>query len=157
MIRYGFGIDFHKLEKGKELLLGGITITRKFGAIGDSDADVVLHSLSDAILSAVCKGDLGTIFYKKKGYKSIDMVRFIIDKFLGNKYKIAQINVIIFLEKPLLFDKKEKIKRALSKLLFIDVNSINIQAKTFQRLLSNIVLALSSVIVIENTNSASFV
>ncbi len=143
----GFGIDFHRLEKDKALLLGGITITKKFGAVGDSDADAVLHSVSDSILSALGKGDMGTFFYKKKGYKSVNIIKFIMDNFLRNKYKIIKLNVLIFLEKPSLMTKKELIKKSLAKLLNIDINNINIQAKTFQGLISNIVLAISFIVI----------
>ncbi|MFN7182052.1 MAG: 2-C-methyl-D-erythritol 2,4-cyclodiphosphate synthase [Planctomycetota bacterium] len=146
---YGLGIDFHRIEKGRALLLGGVTITKKFGAIGDSDADVVLHSLSDAILSALKKGDIGTYFHKEKKYTSSDITKILIQKFLKNKYKVIALNVIIFLEKPQLLNKKELIKKSLAKLLEIDTTNINIQAKTFQGLFEHIVLAISFIVLEE--------
>jgi 2-C-methyl-D-erythritol 2,4-cyclodiphosphate synthase len=141
----GLGVDFHVLQKGKILFLGGIKITEKFGAVGDSDADVVFHSLSDAILAAIKKGDIGTYFNKKKNIKSIEILEFIIKEFLVNRYKIQTIQLIILLEYPPLLDKKREIKHSLSKILKIKEDDINIQAKTFQGLLPNIVACIAFV------------
>jgi 2-C-methyl-D-erythritol 2,4-cyclodiphosphate synthase len=144
--KLGFGIDFHKLQKGKPLLLGGVKITTKFGAVGDSDADTILHSVCDAILSALGKGDLGTYFYKKKDIKSKEIANFIRSKFLQGKFQIKHLQTIVFLENPPLLDKKNSIRKSLSKIFHIKEENINIQAKTFQGLFSDIVLSVSFVL-----------
>ncbi len=143
---YGFGIDFHTLKKGRVLLLGGVEISRKFGAVGDSDADVVLHSIADALLGCLSKGDIGTYFYKKKGIKSKDIVKFIVDNFIKGKYFVKQVQTIVFLESISLTLKKGLIKKSVAKILNINEDSVNVQAKTFQGLLSNLVASLSFVV-----------
>lgn len=145
-MKCGFGVDFHILKKGRTLLLGGVEITRKFGAEGDSDADVVFHSISDALLASVGKGDIGTYFYKKKNVKSKSIVKFVVDNFIKEKYFVKQVQTIIFLESPSLIVKKELIKRSVAETLDVDKGSISIQAKTFQGLLPNLVAALSFVV-----------
>lgn len=151
MIKFGFGVDFHTLKKGKTLLLGGVKITAKFGAVGDSDADVILHSISDALLASLGKGDIGTYFYKKKGIKSTSIVRFIMDKFIKNRYLIKQVQTIVFLESPPLLHKKKLIKKSIAKMLKVNEDSVNVQAKTFQGILTNTIASLSFV-VLESSN-----
>lgn len=144
--KWGIGVDFHILKKEGILLLGGVKISDKFGAVGDSDADTVLHSIADALLAATGKGDIGTYFYRKKGIKSSEIVEYILTKFVKNKYSIKQVQIIILLQSPPLLRKKELIRKSVARILNIQKENVNIQAKTFQGLLNNIVASICFVV-----------
>ena len=106
--RIGHGYDVHRLEEGKKFIIGGIEIDHSKGAIGHSDADVVIHVICDALLGAMSLGDIGSHFpdtdNKYKGIDSKILLGDVINIMKENKYDIVNIDVTILLQKPKLRD-----------------------------------------------------
>ena len=106
--RIGHGYDVHRLEEGKKFIIGGIEINHSKGAIGHSDADVVIHVICDALLGAMSLGDIGSHFpdtdNKYKGIDSKILLGDVINIMKENKYDIVNIDITILLQKPKLRD-----------------------------------------------------
>ena len=133
--RVGHGYDVHRLEKGWRLVLGGVEIEHGFGLAGHSDADVLVHAIIDALLGAAGLGDIGEFFpdsdMQYKGISSLallDKVAALIKQDKG--YAIVNIDCTIVAERPRITPYKYAMKRKLSEILGIDLNDINIKAKT---------------------------
>ena len=134
---YGIGYDIHKMILGRKLIIGGIVIPSKFGPIGHSDGDSLLHALIDSFLGAAKKGDIGTLFPNSKKFQDIDssiLVKKTIKLLQKNKLEIQSIDLNIILQSPNLTKYKEKIKNNLAKLCMIKKDIINIKAKTTDHL-----------------------
>jgi len=134
---YGIGYDIHKMILGRKLIIGGVTIPSKFGPIGHSDGDSLLHALIDSFLGAAKKGDIGTLFPNSKKFlniKSSVLLKNTIKLLQKNKFQIQSIDLNIILQSPNLSTYKEKIKNNLAKLCMIKKDIINIKAKTTDRL-----------------------
>ncbi|MDT3740382.1 MAG: 2-C-methyl-D-erythritol 2,4-cyclodiphosphate synthase [Candidatus Kapabacteria bacterium] len=134
----GFGYDVHRLESGKNLILGGIPISDEIGPIAHSDGDVLVHSIMDALLGAAGLGDIGEHFPNtSKKYKNADSivllceVLIMIDK---AGFKIVNIDTLIQLEKPKLKEFKDIIRKNLAIVCGIDVKRINIKAGTNEKM-----------------------
>jgi 2-C-methyl-D-erythritol 2,4-cyclodiphosphate synthase len=138
MFRIGLGTDIHKLERGKKLILGGIEIPSEFGAIGHSDADALIHALTDAILGAVAAGDIGTHFPDSDPrWKDADSMVFLdraIEILKEKLYRIVNVDSVITLEKPKLKPFIPQIKSNLARALAIDESCISVKAKTSEGL-----------------------
>ncbi len=134
VMRIGFGNDIHKLESGKPLIIGGVEIPSEFGAVGHSDADVLLHAVTDAILGALALGDIGSHFSDKderwKGAKSLIFLREAVRLMKEQNYKVGNLDSIISLEKPKLRTHIEKMRENLATELEVEINCISIKAKT---------------------------
>ncbi len=130
--RIGHSKDTHKLVKGRKLILGGIDIPFEFGLLGHSDADVVLHAVTESILGALALGDIGEMFSDKdKKYENINSSYFVeeVYKIMDNMgYKINNIDVIVYLEKPSLMPYKALMKENIAKLLHTDLENVNVKA-----------------------------
>src|SRR6185369_17947708 len=102
--RIGFGIDFHQLAAGRELWIGGVRIPHQKGAIGYSDADVLLHAICDALLGAACLGDIGLHFPNtSKEFENIDskiLLKRTLELVREENYKVVNIDSTICLEEP---------------------------------------------------------
>src|SRR5579859_2375538 len=102
--RIGFGVDFHQLTEGRELWLGGVKIPHVKGALGHSDADVLLHAICDALLGALNLGDIGVHFPNTDpAYKDIDsklLLRRTCELVAGKQYKVVNIDSTVCLEAP---------------------------------------------------------
>lgn len=135
-IRAGIGYDIHPLRKGRKLILAGVEIPYKKGLSGHSDADVVIHSLCDALLGAVAGGDIGEHFPEsEKKYRNISSIFFLkeIKKNLKEKkFKILNIDIIIILKEPKITKYKEEMRKKIAQVLDIKISQINIKAKTNQ-------------------------
>jgi|SRR5262249_58560966 len=133
-MRVGIGHDTHRLEKGRPLILGGVRIEHSHGLVGHSDADVVLHALTDALLGAAGFGDIGDAYPDTDAtYKDRDSSFFVRDtmKRLNQAgWKIVNVDVIIFAQKPKLGALKGAIRKNLADLLGIAMGVVNIKAKT---------------------------
>jgi len=138
MFRIGLGTDIHKLKRGKKLVLGGVEIPSEFGAIGHSDADALIHALTDAILGAVAAGDIGTHFPDSDPcWKDADSMVFLnraIEIMKEKLYRIANVDSVITLEKPKLKPFIPQIKNNLARALDIDESCISVKAKTSEGL-----------------------
>lgn len=137
-LRIGFGKDMHRLMKGRKLYLGGVLIPFKKGALGHSDGDVLLHSISDAVLGALGLGDIGDWFSdkdpKNKNLRSEKILEKILDAAEKKGWVPSQVDSVMILEKPKLGLLKKKIKTHLAKLLKLNEEYVSIKAKTAEGL-----------------------
>jgi len=137
-MRIGFGFDVHQLREGTPFWLGGIRVEHDKGAVGHSDADVVIHALCDALLGAAALGDIGKHFPDTSPkYKNIDskillaeVVRLIHEK----KYRIGNVDVSLCLEKPKIAPYLDRMKEALAPLLQVGTGDISIKATTNEKM-----------------------
>jgi len=137
-MRTGLGFDIHRFSEGRKLILGGVQIPFEKGLLGHSDGDVLLHSLSDAILGAMGKPDIGFFFPDTdKNIKDIDS-RKILDKasqiLKDEGYYIENLDIVIICERPKLLPFYKAIRDNLSGMLGIDAEKIGIKAKTSEGL-----------------------
>lgn len=137
--RIGNGVDVHPLKKGKKLILGGVKLNHDFGCDGHSDGDVLVHSIIDAILGAVNKGDIGSHYpSSNNSYKDISSLDLLRD--IGLKYDFTIINIdsTIILEEPIIApyvsDMKQNILHVLQNKIFIEHSHISIKATTTDKL-----------------------
>ena len=137
--RIGNGVDVHPLKKGKKLILGGVKLNHDFGCDGHSDGDVLVHSIIDAILGAVNKGDIGSHYpSSNNSYKDISSLDLLRD--IGSKYDFTIINIdsTIILEEPIIApyvsDMKQNILHVLQNKIFIEHSHISIKATTTDKL-----------------------
>jgi 2-C-methyl-D-erythritol 2,4-cyclodiphosphate synthase len=134
MMRIGFGRDIHELVLGKPLVLGTVTIPYLKGLSSYSDGDVVVHSLVDAILGALAKGDIGQMFpnsdLKNKGRHSIEFLKEVNPLIKEAGYEISNIDIMITCEKPKLSDYILKMRGSIAIILGIDISKISIKAGT---------------------------
>ena len=136
--RIGHGYDVHRLETGEKFIIGGIDLDHNKGAVGHSDADIVIHVICDSILGAVSDGDIGKHFPDTdEKYKGIDSKKLLVEvmKILDEKnYEINNIDVTILLEKPKLRSYIEKMVAALCDVMKIDKKKLSIKATTTEGL-----------------------
>ncbi len=130
----GIGYDSHKLVKERPLILGGVKVSDEFGTLGHSDADAVCHAIIDAILGGAGKPDIGVFFPNTDNkWKDADSTKLLahIGKLISDEgNKIMFVDVVVVLEKVKLRAYIEEMKNNISKALGIDVNRVNIKAKT---------------------------
>ena len=135
---YGIGFDIHKLIKNKKLYLGGIKIPFHAGLKGHSDGDVILHSIIDAILGALRKKDIGSLYpsnkNKFKNIRSTKMLNPIILDLENNNYYINNLDINLICERPKVSKYRNKIIKSLSILMNINKNIINLKGKTVEKL-----------------------
>ena len=135
---YGIGFDIHRLVKNKKLYLGGIKIPFHSGLKGHSDGDVIIHSIIDALLGALRKKDIGTLYpsnkNKFKNLRSPKMLRPIISELENNNLYINNIDINLICEKPKVSKYRNKIINSLISLMKIDKNIINLKGKTVEKL-----------------------
>jgi 2-C-methyl-D-erythritol 2,4-cyclodiphosphate synthase len=133
-MRVGIGHDTHRLAAGGPLRLGGIDIPHDRHAAGHSDADVLLHAITDALLGAAALGDIGELFpdtdEANRGRDSADMLRRAMAKVAEAGYRIVNLDCIVFAQKPKLGIYKEAIRQRLAQLLELSTGQTGIKAKT---------------------------
>ena len=138
MIRIGQGFDVHKFEVGRPLILGGILIPHDKGLTGHSDADVLLHTITDAALGAIGEGDIGRHFPDTdSAFKDADSA-VLLEKIweLVNErgYKLGNIDCTIIAEQPKMAPHIEVIQRRVADLLQAETSQVNIKATTTEKL-----------------------
>ena len=136
--RIGFGVDFHQLVEGRKLWIGGIEIPHAKGALGHSDADVLLHAICDAMLGAACLGDIGEHFPDTSSeYKNIDS-KILLAKtnelLKKENYKVVNIDSTICLEAPKIKPYAAAMQQVIASLLGLTVKDISIKATTTERM-----------------------
>jgi 2-C-methyl-D-erythritol 2,4-cyclodiphosphate synthase len=133
-MRVGSGHDTHRLVEGRPLILGGVRIEHAKGLAGHSDADAVLHSVTDAILGAMGRGDIGDAFPDTdpqwKDADSAIFLRAALEVLNQSGWKLANIDVTIFAQEPKLGPVKARIKAKLAELLDVPPDRVNMKAKT---------------------------
>ncbi len=137
-VRIGHGFDVHKLEEGRPLILGGVTIPYHKGLQGHSDADVLIHAICDALLGAAAMGDIGTHFPDTDiAYKNINsryLLRQVRNKVLGAGYRIGNIDTTLIMEAPKIQDFISEIRKNLASDLQVRKNVISVKATTTEGL-----------------------
>lgn len=133
-MRIGLGHDTHRLGNGGPLRLGGIDLPHDKHAIGHSDADVLLHAITDALLGAAALGDIGELFPDNdpanKGRDSAEMLRLAYDRVLASGYAIGNLDCVVFAQRPKLLPHKEAIRRRIAEILGVAVEQVGLKAKT---------------------------
>ena len=133
-LRIGYGIDFHQLVEGRDLVIGGVTIPHHKGALGHSDADVLLHAICDALLGAACLGDIGVHFPDTSmEFKNIDSkillakTRALIEE---QGYAIGNIDASLCLEAPKIKPYVATMQETIAAILGIGIKDVSIKATT---------------------------
>lgn len=137
-MRIGHGYDVHKLVEGRELILGGVKIDYEKGLLGHSDADVLLHAVSDALLGAAGLGDIGVHFPdtdpKYKGADSLELLRIVGEKVGAKGYRVSNVDVTMIAQKPKLKDHIPQMKENIAKALGLNPDRVNVKATTEEHL-----------------------
>ena len=139
-LRIGNGYDIHRLKEGRELIIGGIKLEHpeKLGLDGHSDADVLCHSIMDALLGALSLGDIGKYFppsdQKWKNANSLFLLSKVIDLIRQDDWEINNIDSVLVAERPKIMPHIKQMKKNISEILNIDENLIGIKATTNERL-----------------------
>ena len=137
-MRIGMGYDVHRLESGRDLIVGGVKIEYEKGLLGHSDADVLTHAIMDAILGAACLGDIGLHFPDTAGeYKdisSIVLLERVRDLIKDAGYEIGNIDATIIAQAPKMRPYIDAMREKIAEALCIDINQINIKATTEEHL-----------------------
>jgi 2-C-methyl-D-erythritol 2,4-cyclodiphosphate synthase len=132
--RIGIGHDTHRLEAGGPLILGGIEVPHDRQLIGHSDADVLLHAITDALLGAAGMGDIGEVFPDtdpaNKGRDSADMLYRVYQQVAAAGYGLVNLDCIIFAQKPKLGPYKAQMQSRIAEILGCDADQIGVKAKT---------------------------
>ena len=134
MIRVGNGYDVHKLAKNRRLILGGVEIPHETGLLGHSDADVLLHSISDALLGAAALGDIGCLFpdsdEKYKDADSLLLLSEVVRELESKSWEIVNIDAIIVAQEPKLRPYIDAMRANVARACKIDISCVSIKATT---------------------------
>ena len=137
-MRIGHGYDVHRLVEGRALILGGVQIPYEKGLLGHSDADVLLHAVSDALLGAAGLGDIGRHFPDTDpAYKGADsgvLLQIVGEKIAAAGYRVGNIDVTMIAQKPKLKDHIPKMQANIAARLGIEVGRVNVKATTEEHL-----------------------
>ena len=137
-MRIGHGYDVHKLVEGRDLILGGVKIEHTLGLLGHSDADVLLHAVSDALLGAAGLGDIGKHFPdtdpKYKGADSLKLLEIVAQRVKEAGYRVSNIDVTMIAQRPKLRPHIEQMEANIASAVGVDVSRINVKATTEERL-----------------------
>ena len=137
-MRIGHGYDVHKLVEGRDLILGGVKIDHTLGLLGHSDADVLLHSVSDALLGAAGLGDIGKHFPdtdpQYKGADSLKLLEIVAQRVKEAGYRVSNIDVTMIAQRPKLRPHIEQMEANIAAAVGVDVSRINVKATTEEKL-----------------------
>ena len=133
-MRVGIGHDTHRLGAGGPLILGGIAIPHDHHLIGHSDADALLHAITDAILGAAALGDIGELFpdtaAENKNRDSAEMLRLAHERVQQAGYRIVNLDCIVFAQRPKLQSHRTAIRTRIAEILALNVDQVGVKAKT---------------------------
>lgn len=136
--RIGSGVDFHQLVEGRELWIGGVKVPHTKGALGHSDADVLLHAVCDAMLGAACLGDIGVHFPDTSSeYKNIDskiLLKKTFDLVHNEGYRIVNIDSTLCLELPKIKPYIPQMQQTIADILSVNTSDISIKATTTEKM-----------------------
>ncbi|MBR1459544.1 MAG: 2-C-methyl-D-erythritol 2,4-cyclodiphosphate synthase [Oscillospiraceae bacterium] len=138
MMRSGHGYDVHKLVEGRELILGGVHIPHSLGLLGHSDADVLLHAISDAILGAAALGDIGKHFpdtdERFRGADSLVLLREVVRLVEQEGYRLGNLDAIVIAQQPKLRPYIDNMRQNIADACHADISQISVKATTEERL-----------------------
>ena len=137
-MRIGHGYDVHRLVEGRDLILGGVKIPFEKGLLGHSDADVLLHAVSDSLLGAAALGDIGKHFPdtdpKYKGADSLELLRVVGEKVNEAGYKVSNIDVTMIAQRPKLAPHIPTMRENIARVLALEISQVNVKATTEEHL-----------------------
>ena len=136
-IRIGFGVDVHRLEEGREFWLGGLKLPSSFGAVGHSDADVLIHAICDALLGALNLRDIGFHFSDTdpqfKGIDSKILLKNVMSLIKEKQFSVVNVDATVILEKPKVNPHIPEMQTILSELLEVESDRVSIKATTHEK------------------------
>ncbi|TXI81694.1 MAG: 2-C-methyl-D-erythritol 2,4-cyclodiphosphate synthase [Flavobacteriales bacterium] len=134
MFRVGFGFDVHRLVAGRELWLGGVRVPHEVGALGHSDADVLLHAVCDALLGAVAMGDIGRHFpdtdARWKGADSKLLLKEVVRMLAEQGWRVGNVDSTLVLERPKIMPHVPAMRTVMAELLQVNEDAVSIKATT---------------------------
>src|SRR4051812_626714 len=137
-MRVGIGYDIHRVKKGRPLWLGGIRIPSPLGLEGHSDADALLHAVTDAVLGAAALPDIGHYFPPSnpaiKGISSATMLTKAVQEAARKGYRVSNIDSVVIAEAPKIGPYREKMRKSMAKILKVPVASVQVKGKTHEKL-----------------------
>ena len=137
-LKIGHGYDVHQLVTGRELIIGGVNIPHETGLLGHSDADVLLHAITDAIIGALGMGDIGHAFPdtnpETEGIASTQILADIYQKMVEKGYEIGNIDATILKKTKKITPNLQEMKQNIARILQTDITNINIKATTTEKL-----------------------
>ena len=137
-MRIGHGYDVHKLVEGRDLILGGVKIPYEKGLLGHSDADVLLHAVSDALLGAAGLGDIGRHFPDTdpvyKGADSLKLLACVVEKICAAGYRVGNVDVTMIAQRPKLKDYIPQMQHNIALALGVTDGQVNVKATTEEHL-----------------------
>ena len=138
MTRTGIGIDSHRFEAGRRLVLGGVEIPFELGLDGHSDADVLAHAITDAILGAASMGDIGTHFpdtdERFKDADSLELLRTVVVFLEENGFRIVHVDATVMMERPKLSPYRDAMRETLASAMRVGLGHMNVKATTGERM-----------------------
>lgn len=138
MIRIGHGYDVHKLVEGRKLIIGGVEIEHEKGLLGHSDADVLLHAVSDSLLGAAAKGDIGCLFpdndEKYKGADSLELLKKVVDVLVSDGYSINNIDATLIAQRPKMRPFIDEMRKNIASVCGVSIDFISVKATTEEKL-----------------------
>ena len=135
--RSGLGWDSHRTAAGRALILGGVTIESEFGLDGHSDADILLHAITDAVLGAAALGDIGMHFPdtepRWKGAGSVQFLQHAVQLAADQGFTLVNVDSTVILERPKLKDYRQTIRESMAAALGLDVARVSVKFKTAEK------------------------
>ena len=136
--RIGHGLDVHRFQRGRKLILGGVEIPHRFGLAGHSDADVLLHALMNALLGAMGKGDIGSHFPdtdpRNKGISSEVLTKRVLRMLNQGRFRVINADITLLAQRPRLAPFFGRIRQRVARLLGVPVGRLNVKAATTEQL-----------------------
>lgn len=136
-LRIGQGWDNHRIKEGRALILGGVQVPCDFGLDGHSDADILLHAVTDAVLGAMALGDIGMHFPDTdpmwKGASSDQFLRHAVKLAAEKGYRLVNVDSTIVLQRPKLGEYRAKIRESLSRILELPLENVSVKFKTAEK------------------------
>lgn len=137
-IRIGHGYDVHKLAENRKCIIGGVDIPHNLGLLGHSDADVLLHAVSDALLGALALGDIGKHFPDTdpnyKGADSLKLLSHVAALIEEQGYQLGNLDAIVIAQKPKLAPYIEQMRKNIAEVCHADISQVSVKATTEERL-----------------------
>lgn len=138
MTRFGMGYDVHQLVENRKLVIGGVDIPYEKGLLGHSDADVLLHAISDALLGAAALGDIGKHFPdtdpRYKGADSLKLLEEVGNLLAAKGYVVGNVDATIVAQKPKMLPHIPQMRENIARVLRVDIDQINVKATTEEHL-----------------------
>ena len=133
-IRIGHGYDVHKLVENRDLIIGGVNIPHHLGLLGHSDADVLLHAISDSLLGALALGDIGKLFpdtdEQYKGAVCLELLACVYELIKENGYEVGNIDATVLAEEPKLAPYIPQMRLNIARALEVELDRISVKATT---------------------------